>query len=179
MTSIEDDLRSWSKYVLEVPSVHLNGLPPCPYARKAWIENNVKVVESEDILSDALMNRTLVKEYDLVVVASYDLPDPEDMQEAIEKYNDVFASEDLHFMLFHPEYGAEEAELDFLYDTEWESGIEEEYCMVFIQKLSKVDDYSLQLEKKGYYDAFPEDEYQTLVLDRRKRRHGYETKSDD
>lgn len=178
--TIEKDLRSWSKHVLEVPSEHLNGLPPCPYARKAWLENRVTVIETtEDVLLSAFLNRHLVDEYDLVVIASYVLPDAETMERTINEYNDTFARDDLYFMLFHPDYGAEEADLDFLYETEWESSIEDEYCMVFIQKLSKVDDYSLQLEKKGYYDAFPKDEYQTLVLDRRKRRHGYETKSDD
>lgn len=168
---IEEDLRNWSKHVLEVPSAHLNGLPPCPFARKAWLDNQVRVIETKDVLTSALLHRDLVKSYDLVVLASYNLPNPELMEQKIEEYNDKYAQDDLYFMLFHPEYGAEEAELDFLYDTEWMSGIEEEYCMIFIQSLSKVDDASLQLEGKGYYEAFPNDEYETLVLKRRKRRH--------
>lgn len=172
MVNIEQDLRSWSKHLLEVPSEHLNGLPPCPFARKAWLENKVKVIECDDVLASALMYRDLVtQQYDLVVAASYTLPDAEYMEQTIEKYNEEYAKDDLYFMLFHPEYGAEEADLDFLYDTDWESGIEDEYCMVFIQSLSKVDDASLQLEGKGYYDAFPQDEYETLVLSRRKRRN--------
>lgn len=171
MVNIEADLRSWSEHVLEKPSTHLNGLPPCPYARKAWVDNKVKVIECADVLASALVYRDLVTQYDLVVIASYTLPDAEHMEQAIEKYNEAFAKDDLYFMLFHPEYGAEEAELDFLYDIEWVSSIEEEYCMVFIQSLSKVDDASLQLEGKGYYDAFPEDEYETLVLNRRMRRN--------
>lgn len=179
MKHIEDDLRDWSKHVLEVPSPHLKGLPPCPYARKAWVDNQVKVIECANVLESSLVYRDLVSRYDLIVVASYRIPDPELMAKTIDEYNQTYAKNDLYFMLFHPEYGAEEAELDFLYEHDWESNIEKEYCMVFIQKLSKVDDYSLQLEKKGYYDAFPEDEYTTLVLDRRKRRHGYETTSND
>lgn len=178
MVSIADDLRSWSKYVLEVPSEHLSGLPPCPYARKAWLENKVTVIETEDVLLSAFLNRHLVNEYDLVVIASYVLPDAETMERTIHEYNDVLARDDLYFMLFHPDYGAEEADLDFLYDTDWESSIEEAYCMVFIQSLSKVDDASLQLEGKNYYDDFPEDEYETLVLNRRKRRND-EAKSND
>ena len=73
-------------------------------------------------------------------------------------------------MGFHPEYGAEDADLDFLYDNDWESSVEDEYAMLFIQSLSKVDEASLQLEKMGYYNVYPKEEYQTLVLDRRKRR---------
>jgi hypothetical protein len=41
---------------------------------------------------------------------------------------------------------------------------------MFIQSLSKVDDASLKLEKLGYYNVYPSDEYETLVVDRRKRR---------
>ena len=73
-------------------------------------------------------------------------------------------------MGFHPDYGAEDADLDFLYDHEWESAIEKEYAMMFIQSLSKVDDASLKLEKLGYYNVYPSEEYKTLVVDRRKRR---------
>ena len=73
-------------------------------------------------------------------------------------------------MGFHPEYGAEDADLDFLYDNDGESSVEDEYAMLFIQSLSKVDEASLQLEKMGYYNVYPKEEYQTLVLDRRKRR---------
>ena len=73
-------------------------------------------------------------------------------------------------MGFHPDYGAEDADLDFLYDNDWESSVEDEYAMMFIQSLSKVDDASLQLEKMGYYSVYPKEEYETLVLDRRQRR---------
>jgi hypothetical protein len=176
--NIEEDLRSWSEHLLEVPSVHLNGLPPCPFARKAWAENQVRIIETQDVLTSALLHRDLVTSYDLVVIASYNIPDPELMEQKIEAYNNAYAKDDLYFMLFHPEYGAEEAELDFLYDTDWVSNIEDEYCMIFIQSLSKVDDASLQLEKKGYYDAFPKDEYETLVLNRRKRRNDEATSND-
>ena len=80
-------------------------------------------------------------------------------------------------MGFHPEYGAEDAELDFLYEHDWESSIEEDYAMIFIQSLSQVDDASQGLEKLGYYNVYPEDEYKSLVLDRRARRqsNGNET----
>ena len=42
MHPIEADIRNWSKNFLEVPSDKLNGLPPCPYAKDAWLKNKVK-----------------------------------------------------------------------------------------------------------------------------------------
>lgn len=169
--SIEQDLRNWSKYVLEVPNKHLNGLPACPFARKAWIDNKVRVIEAkDDVILSAIHNRHQVGQYELVVIASYAIPDPDVMYRTIEAMNILCAKDDLYFMCFHPEYGAEDAELDFLYDTDWESNIDADYCMIFIQSLSMVDDASKQLEEKGYYRNIPEDEYQNLVIKRRQLR---------
>ena len=35
---IIDDVRIWSKNFLEVPNLHLGGVPACPFAKKA-LEN--------------------------------------------------------------------------------------------------------------------------------------------
>jgi hypothetical protein len=44
--------------------------------------------------------------------------------------------------------------------------------MVFVQKLSKLDDAALYLEKSNYYEHFPDDIYETLVVERRRLRDG-------
>ena len=169
---IESDLRNWSSQVLEVPNVLLGGLPACPYAKEAWKQNKVKVIETPNLGIDTICQaRKFDNTYDLVVVASYTFPSPYAFTDFIEFLNDTFTKNDLHIMGFHPEYGAEDADLDFLYEHEWESALEDEYAMMFIQSLSKVDDASLKLEKLGYYDVYPSEEYQTLVIDRRKRRN--------
>lgn len=172
MTSIKDDVRSWSAEVLEVPSKHLpNNLAPCPYAKAAWEDDKVEVFEVERILDGTVReaDRFHTHDKDLVIVASYNLPDPDDFLDSMDLLNNIYAHRDIHIMVFHPSYGAEEANLDFLYDHDWESGIDREYCMVFIQKLSQVDAASRKLEKLGYYLAFSEDDFFNLVLERRRR----------
>lgn len=168
---IKDDIRSWSREVLEVPNPELNGLPACPYAKQAWKQNKVNVIETDSLVE------TVVKEadwfdntYDLVIVASYNFPSIDFFDVYIDYFNDTYSENDLHIMGFHPDYGAEDADLDFLYNNNWESSVEDEYAMMFIQSLSKVDDASLQLEKMGYYNVYPEEEYKALVLERRQRR---------
>lgn len=175
--NIEQDIKDWSKNVLEVPNSYLKGIPACPYAKEAWKKNRVDVVETKEILEQTL---NLAKDFDgeskdVLIIASYHLPDLEAFDSFIEVLNEGWGN-DLHFMGFHPEYGAEEKELDFLYDHDWESSIEGEYCMVFIQNLSKVVEASDKLEKLGYYETYPEEEYQALVVNRkRKLKDGYET----
>ena len=169
--SIEEDLRSWSRNVLEIPNDTLGGLPACPYAKEAWKQNKVDVIETSNLGIETICQaRKFDNTYDLVVVASYVFPSPYAFTDFIEFLNSTFTKDDLHIMGFHPDYGAEDADLDFLYEHEWESAIEKEYAMMFIQSLSKVDDASRKLEKLGYYSVYPFEEYQTLVVDRRKRR---------
>ena len=133
---IKDDIRSWSREVLEVPNPELNGLPACPYAKQAWKQNKVNVVETDSLVE------TVVKEadwfdntYDLVIVASYNFPEIDFFDTYIEYLNDTYSENDLHIMGFHPDYGAEDADLDFLYNNNWESSVEDEYAMMFIQSL--------------------------------------------
>ena len=49
-----------------------------------------------------------------------------------EERNNLLAKQDLHIMGFRPEFGAEEAELDFLYEHSWESSVKDEDHTVFI-----------------------------------------------
>jgi len=178
-TSIADDLREWSMNVLEVPNPHLDGLPACPYAKKAWQDDKVKIVETKNIYKETLRqcNEFADNAYDLTICASFTIPNMQEFSTWCEERNSLLAKQDLHIMGFHPEFGAEEAELDFLYEHSWESSVKDEYCMVFIQSLSQVDDASLKLEKLDYYKVYPEDEYQELVINRRTKRNGNETQS--
>lgn len=177
--SIGDDLREWSMNVLEVPNPHLDGLPACPYAKKAWQDDKVKIVETKNIYKETLRqcNEFAENKYEVVVCASFTIPNMQEFSTWCEERNNLLAKHDLHIMGFHPEFGAEEAELDFLYEHSWESSVKDEYCMVFIQSLSQVDDASLKLEKLDYYKVYPEDEYQELVINRRTKRNGNETTS--
>lgn len=181
--SIKKDLISWSEQVLEVPNDCLKGLPACPYAKEAWKKDKVEVVETDDVFEDTLSWIDLFEnaDKDVIIIASYYIPDIEVFEGFIEELNENMGEMvDLHFMGFHPEFGAEDKDLEFLTDNEWQSELDYEYCLVFIQSLTKVVKASDQLEKLGYYEAYPEDEYQALVLNRkRKLKNGYEEETDD
>ena len=38
---IREDVRKWSLNYLEVPNVHLGGMPACPFAKKTWADKKV------------------------------------------------------------------------------------------------------------------------------------------
>lgn len=169
--SLSDDIRSWSREVVEVPNPSLpNNLPACPYAAKAWADNRVEVWEAQNPLRAAVRaSLRFPEDKDLIIVASTALPDLEEFETAIETLNDRYLNRDMFLMGFHPDYGAEDQELDFLYEHDWESAVEEDYCMIFVQRLSQVVSYSERLERLGYYTAFPPEEFQQLVVERRRR----------
>ena len=142
MHPVEADIRNWSHNFLEIPNVKLNGLPPCPYARKAWADNQVKfsINTGLDGLREEI-EKFDTHSYDIIVWADEDMPPIDYLDGWCDGMNEAFsvAGIDLHLMVFHPEYDASEAGLDFLD----ESGITSEelvYCMIFVQRLSILDD---------------------------------------
>ena len=40
---IEQEIKSWSKQILEKPLPLFANMPPCPFVRKAWLDKNVQV----------------------------------------------------------------------------------------------------------------------------------------
>ena len=178
MHRVERDIRNWSHNFLEVPNEKLNGLPPCPYAKQAWLDN--KVTFSINTGIEGLIRAVRIfdtHDYDIVVWAEENVIDMPYLDGFVDGMNELLSVSgiDLHLMQFHPEYSAEEAGLDFLLE-EGVSDPDLEYCMVFVQKLSLLDDAALSLEKSDYYMNFPEDTYEALVLDRRRLRNGNEEK---
>jgi len=171
-TMIADDIREWSRSVLERPNPHMpHNLPACPYAEKAWHDGKVHVVEVSNPI-EALPHWATVfptRNWDLIILAGFEYPDIEEFEKTILAMNREHGPRDVFLMGFHPDYGAEDQELDFLYDHEWESGVDQDYSMVFLQSFSQVVDASRKLEKLGYYEAFPPEEFEELVVDRRRR----------
>jgi hypothetical protein len=174
MHPVEADIRKWSHDFLEVSNKKLNGLPPCPYAKQAWLDDKVSFSINTGL--EGLIKELTIFElhnYDIVVWANQYLPNMEYLDGYCDGINEAMsiAGKDMHLMVFHPDYDAEEAGLDFLIDE----GATDEglvYCMVFVQRLSTLDDAALSLEKSGYYEHFPEEVYKSLVLDRRELRNG-------
>ena len=181
MHSIERDIRSWSREVLEIPSKHLNNLPVCPYAKQVWKNKTYKfcINDKFETLKDCVEEfvNGIYKDYQIVFWTSYEYPEDHGYFEGyLEGYNETLSilNKDVYLMGFHPNFNAEDAGLEFL-DKEWNEIEEREYVMVFIQKLSEVNKASDDLEKAGYYNNFPKDIYQSLIVERRNLQNGNES----
>jgi len=158
--AICEEIRAWSAYALEKKNPYFANLPPCPYAKKAWQDDRVAIVfkygGSQAVysclggFSDA---------WDLIIIVDqFYNRSSERFHFELEALNEqisqgVFINKDLWVMGFHPDDDAN----DFIDDGTFEPHVNTPYAMIFIQKLSKVQEAAYTLRDLGYYDKYKED----------------------
>ena len=172
---IIEDVRLWSKHYLEVPNLHLGGVPACPFAKKAWLDNKVWVaVKTKNSrykkeLNDCLKNLDFTKKEILIFCDPYFSYSPNELHIATEDFNEWYNRKDFYFMSFHPSNPATEEEQKFLVspnnDTNL-SGPDYKYSMMLVQKFSQLQKASDKLHKQGYYKMWPDEYYQEVVVSR-------------
>ena len=175
---IIEDVRLWSKHYLEVPNLHLGGVPACPFAKKAWHDKKVWVsVKSKGStykseLNDHLKNLNFKVSEILVFCDPYYSYSPDDLHEATEEYNYFYNKKDMFFMSFHPQNPATVDEQEFLVAPEGEVPQVEsdlKYSMMLVQKFSQLQQASDKLKKQGYYNQWPKGYYRDVVVSREKK----------
>ena len=172
---IIEDVRIWSKHFLEVPNLHLGGVPACPFAKKAWLDKKVWVaVKTKNStykkeLNDCLKNLDFTKKEILIFCDPYFSYSPNELHVATEDFNEWYNRKDFYFMSFHPSNPATEEEQKFLVspnnDTNL-SGPDYKYSMMLVQKFSQLQEASDKLHKQGYYEMWPDEYYQEVVVSR-------------
>jgi len=155
---IETEIREWSSNVIEMPNPNFKNIPTCPYAKAAWEKDLVKIVFDHDGRDEQLLKYVSKydDDYDLVIVVETDYhEDQEGFHNALAEVNslisqDVWGDSDLWVMGFHP-YDDESEVLD---DERFEPISEYSYGLIFIQRLSLLQEASNKLELQGYYDVY-------------------------
>ena len=142
MTSITDDILTWSEKYLEPKNQYLGDVPVCPYARMARMKETYRVLECHDhdkFLDTILQGVELAKDPDIQIV--------------------VVGCDDIQY---------EVEDVDFLDTDGWAP--ENEFIMVLIQKFDELEKASDNLRKTGYYSHWPSDYYEGTVLKRQSYR---------
>ena len=174
MTSITDDILTWSEKYLEPKNEYLGNVPVCPYARMARLQNKYKILECHNFaqFQDTIIEgATLAKDPDtqIVIVGCDEVGyTPEELDSVIDILNRVMVPNDIYLMCSHPYDEDEEEEVEFLDTDGWAP--ENEFMMVLIQKFDELEKASDNLRKTGYYDHWPSDYYEGTVLKRQSYR---------
>ena len=169
MRTIEEDIISWSKDFLELPNKELGNKPVCPYAKKARISGQIDIVVEE---SGEKLLQTVVNQCNnfkqsgkkICIVACSDLEvTADELDSYVHALNHVFVPQDVYLMASHP--GNDLEPVEFLENTDWES--DNEFLMVLIQPFEELEKASSNLNKIGFYKAWPQDYYESTVNKRK------------
>ena len=171
---IKEDVIQWSKKVLEPMNKHI-GFPACPFAAKWRKEGKLRIeVRMDKTKYEKHLTNTLKswnkKQHDIIIFCDpfFDQFTPEQFQEKIDFYNNLYNKKDLYFMGFHPSSPATVEDQAFLVDPTEET-IEHsdlEYSMMLVQKFKQLYEASCKLHKIGYYEKWPKEYYEDVVLTR-------------
>lgn len=177
MTSITEELLSWSENFLEKPSKDLGGWTVCPYAKAARLKNQVKIIElndSKEFLYTVSKEARTIKQQNkkLIIVACDDISIyVDELACYIEALNYAFVYHDVYLMPFHPEDS--EDDVKFLQEESIIKQADKPFYMVLIQPYNELEEASKLLHKKGYYDKWDKDYYQDTVIKRQTYRRVY------
>lgn len=165
MKDFDSSIEHWIYNFLSIPSATFNKLPPCPYAKKAWLDNTVKT-------------HWLSNEFDIVLLINAEIENytyhwPKNMEVVILgfDYNRITAADLSEIinstkpMLDKRGYIALE---DHPLDPEEVQGVnlnQGDYGLVLLQEKNKLQTARDWLETKGYYKNWSS-EYKQEVQNR-------------
>jgi hypothetical protein len=169
--TVVEEIRSWSEKILEKPNKFFNNLPPCPYAKKAWLDDKVAILfKNEDSYQNLYSSLSQWEDrHDLAILVDFTF---EENSEKFHKFLDevnlaiskgFFIDKDMWVMGFHPYDDSPE----FSEEAEFEPLVDVEYAMIFVQRLSKLQESAHKIKKNGYYDNYVEEYNASHIFKRR------------
>jgi len=144
-----DDIENWILKVLSKPEKVFANLPPCPFAKKAWMENQVDVKE---FTSFEQMEEDF-KQLKEVMIFRFGSISAEDLENIAKEYNEKYPN--LLFLEEHPDL------------VECFDGLvtNQGTAMLIVQDRKELEDARKQLQRTGYYDNWSE-ELKDRILNR-------------
>ena len=160
LEEVKQEINNWITSFVEVPHPALGGWPPCPYAKKARLEQDFDVRIGTSPISDlqALAQNGLNKSVVIFVYDPVKFPYAEFSQDIEFANKELLLKKDVIVLEDHPN------------DPEIVNGIsmnQGTYAFLMIQKLSDLNEKAQLVAKKGFYDTWPE-EYLQLLFKHRK-----------
>ena len=149
---MKNEIQKWLDEFVTQPNPLLNGFPPCPYARAAIVD----YVETDHV-SNSLEHLLENWNDDIQVVCLYTATEnytPEGLSYIVKEFNKVAMSKDIVALEDHPD------------DEEDVNGVKMNFgkcIIILVQRLSKINEASELLKKKGYYDVWSKENLDDVV----------------
>jgi hypothetical protein len=154
-TEYKEYLTKWVEEVLSVPHELLNGLPVCPFARQALIENKVEFFRTSDYVKDIAdkLDNWNDSIHALVFVCDDDV-DPKQFVADVKKLNLKYLDENLVLLEDHTKID------EPFHGIKFNNG---KFNIVIAQRLKSINEASAHLARKGYYINWSDDMYNDVV----------------
>ena len=152
-----EEIREWSRYALEKPNKNYNNLPSCPFAKTAWKDKRVSFAFKNthsyyclDTLIDCFKDNK-----DLIIIVDMRFENNEKFHKHLSDVNEKihkgeYKQKDIWIMGFHPDDDVNE----LIDDGTFAEIVKEEYALIFVQRLTKLQESANKLKKLGYYDKY-------------------------
>lgn len=144
-------IERWINDLAEVDAE--TGLPLCPFAKPAYEQGRVRIYHVDDNLWPSVLSAGAQLDDDTEVVVLVDKSYSgkyDDLEGVAEALNDFFTA----------------AKMDC-----WALSHLSDAAVIFVQKLTELDNSAAKLEKLGYYAHYSVADYERLIAERRRRRH--------
>ena len=153
-SSSNQKIEEWILDFLSKPNSAFDNLPPCPYAKKAWLDGNVEVKEFQSFAS---MRKDLDEWNKEVVIYLFQyttLPRCGELEALSSKFNEQY-----------PDFLFLEESPDLVEDVGGVIVNQGDLCMMIVQKRKELEEAREELKKTGYYDNWTE-EMKERIMDR-------------
>jgi hypothetical protein len=152
------DIEQWMVDFVEKPNPMLNSWAPCPYARKARVENRVDIRPGQiNPISDGAFQH--MHAHDVIAyVYEPDRFSAEEFNEMVDKLN-----------TWHLRARGMFALADHPADVETVNGVvmnQGSWAICFLQDLRKLNTHAHMLAKRGFYSGWPEEYLSVLFAGR-------------
>jgi hypothetical protein len=155
MTTAYDYIKEWIVTFLSQSSPVFNGLSPCPYARKALIDNKVNFITSVDYVTDITGILDNWNELvDVVVVVCPDDADPNLFERNVLTINQQYLPKGFACLEDHKDLP------EVVNDVSLNNG---KYNIVLCQRVEKLNQAADILKTKGYYTHWSKEYYNDVV----------------
>jgi hypothetical protein len=153
-TECKDFLSNWIITFLSTPQEILSGYPPCPYARKALVENKINFVSStnySDVILEEVTNWNNL--FDVLLVECGNV-DKDQFVNDVANINNKLLVKGFVALEDHVEIEEPLQHLDF------RNG---KYNIILVQRLDKINQAGASLKKLGYYNNWSDDMIDSVV----------------
>ena len=156
-----EEIKQWVEEFVSVKNEKLDKIP-CPFAKQAILQDTIKYVPTERIGDNLLeLIDNWSDRYEVVVLyTETELYSASAVSDIVKRFNKLAMPRDIVALEDHPD------------DPEILNGVKMNFgkaILILVQRLSKLNKASDILKKRGYYDDWPEENYNDVVAWRKLR----------